>query len=166
MPSGVEYLALLRGVNVGGTNLVKTAEPRAAFEELGFADVATYIASGNVLFRAPRQKLAELAARLESELSSRFGLELKVVVLTEARLRAVIEAAPDGFGGKSHRCDVIFLRAPLTAKQSFAVVETKEGVDSVFQAGHAAGYKNMTIRSWSTTTKLLGLMDSGAAGEA
>ena len=48
MPSGVEYLALLRGVNVGGTNLVKTAEPRAAFEELGFADVATYIASGNV----------------------------------------------------------------------------------------------------------------------
>ena len=56
MASGVNHLALLRGVNVGGKNLVQMADLRAGLEELGFADVATYIQSGNVLFRAPRQR--------------------------------------------------------------------------------------------------------------
>jgi uncharacterized protein (DUF1697 family) len=102
----LRYLALLRGVNVGGKNLVKMADVRAAFESMGFADVATYIASGNVLFRAPRQRREELAARIESELTRRFGVELKVVLLTEARLKAVVEGAPRGFGGDSHLWDV------------------------------------------------------------
>ena len=59
----VQYLALVRGINVGGRNLVKMADLRAAFESMGFADVATYIASGNVLFGAPRQRREALAAR-------------------------------------------------------------------------------------------------------
>lgn len=49
MVGSVQYLALLRGINVGGRNLVKMADLRAAFELMGFADVASYIASGNVL---------------------------------------------------------------------------------------------------------------------
>ena len=69
MSDGVQHLALLRGINVGGKKLVKMADLRTAFEELGFAEVSTYIASGNVLFRAPRQKRAELAARIESDLT-------------------------------------------------------------------------------------------------
>ncbi len=181
MAAGVQYLALLRGVNVGGKNPVKMADLRATFEEMGFDKVATYINSGNVLFRAPRQKRAQIATRLESELSKRFGIELKVVVVTEAQLRAVVEAAPRGFGADTHRCDVIFLRAPLTVKRAFAVVEMKEGVDEAW-AGKGVlyysrldarasssrlsklmmrpEYKEMTIRSWSTTKKLLLLMDS------
>ena len=94
MATGLQYLALLRGINVGGKNLVKMAELRATFEEMGFAAVATYIQSGNVLFRAPRQKRAELAGRIEAELSHRLGTELKVVVLTQADLRGVVEQAP------------------------------------------------------------------------
>ncbi len=173
------YLALLRGVNVGGKNLVRMADLRAAFEELGFADVATYIASGNVLFRAPRQRREELAARLESELTRRFGIELKVVLLTDAQLRAVVEGAPRGFGAESHLCDVLFVRKPLTAKKAFGLLELKEGVDRAWPgkgvvyfsrlASKASSsrlskfvalpeYKNTTIRSWSTTTKLLALM--------
>jgi uncharacterized protein (DUF1697 family) len=97
--SGVQYLALLRGVNVGGKNLVRMAELRPAFEAMGFAEVATYIASGNVLFRAPRQRREELAALIESKLTRRFALELKVVLLTEADLRAVVEGAPAGSVG-------------------------------------------------------------------
>ena len=61
----MRHLALLRGINVGGKNLVKMADLRAALEELGFEDVSTFIASGNVLFGAPRQKRAALAARVE-----------------------------------------------------------------------------------------------------
>jgi len=184
MGTGVQYLALLRGINVGGKNLVRMAELRTAVEELGHADVATYIQSGNVLFRAPRQPRAELAAKLERELTKRFGVELKVVVVTEAELKAVVEAAPDGFGAETHRCDVIFLRKPLTAKQAFAVLETREDVDEAWSGkgvlyfarldakatssklGKIVArpeYKQMTIRNWRTTTKLLALMKSRAS---
>jgi uncharacterized protein (DUF1697 family) len=181
MAGGVRYLALLRGINVGGKNLVPMAELREAFEELGFADVATYIQSGNVLFRAPRQRREELAAGLEAGLSERFGVELKVVLLTAAQLRGVVERAPADFGAETQRCQVIFLRKPLTVKRALSVIEIKEGVDRVW-AGKAVvyhsrlearasssrlskvvarpEYQNMTIRNWRTTTKLLGLIDS------
>jgi uncharacterized protein (DUF1697 family) len=179
--AGTHYLILLRGINVGGKNLVKMADLRATFEEAGFADVATYIASGNVLFRAPRQRREELAARIEAKLIERFGIELKVVLLTEAQLRAVVEGAPRGAGSKSHLWDVLFVRRPLTVKKAFGVVELREGVDRAWAgkgvvyfsrlAAKATSsrlsklvsrpeYQNMTVRSWSTTTKLLTLMES------
>lgn len=187
MSAPVQYLALIRGINVGGKNLVKMADLRAAFEDLGFADVATYIQSGNVLFRAPRQRREQLAARIESELSRRFGTELKVVLLTTAQLTEVIAGAPDGFGDDSHRCDVIFLRKPLTVRKAFGLVETRDGVGAAWPgkgviyfsrlASKASSsrlsrivalpeYQNMTIRSWSTTTKLATLMDRSGADEA
>jgi uncharacterized protein (DUF1697 family) len=181
LSAGAQYLALLRGVNVGGKNLVKMAELRAAFESMGFADVATYIASGNVLFRAPRRRREELAARIESELTRIFGIEVKAVLVTEGQLRAVVEGAPRGFGAKSHLWDVVFVRRPLTVEKAFGVVELREGVDRAWagkgvlyfsrlvakatssrinKIASRPEYKNMTIRSWSTTTKLLALMES------
>ena len=93
MASGVQYLALLRGINVGGKNLVKMADLRAAFEAMGFDDVATYIASGNVLFRAPRQaRRAGLADRIAPEPGVRH--RSKVVLLTRSQLAGVVEDAP------------------------------------------------------------------------
>jgi uncharacterized protein (DUF1697 family) len=181
MADGVKYLALIRGINVGGKNLVKMADLRAAFEEMGHLDVATFIASGNVLFRAPRQSREQLAARVESHLTRRFGTELKVVLLTDAQLRGVIDGAPRGFGGETDRSDVVFLRKPLTTKKALARVETREGVDRVWEGNGVLyfarlkakasssrlskiavtpEYKNMTIRSWSTTKKLHALMES------
>ena len=180
-PAGVQYLALLRGINVGGKSIMKMADLRSAFETMGLAEVATYIQSGNVLFRAPRRKRQEFANEIESGLSRHFGSELKVVLLTHAQLTAVVSDAPRGFGADTHRCDVIFLRRPLTVANAIAVAETREGVDQVWAgtgvlyfsrlASRASGsriskivarpeYQNMTIRSWSSTTKLLTLMDS------
>jgi uncharacterized protein (DUF1697 family) len=177
----VHYLALLRGINVGGKNLVKMTELRSAFDELGFDDVATYIQSGNVVFRAPRERGDALTARIESELGRRFGVELKVVLLTEAQLRGVVADAPRGFGGDSHLCDVIFLRKPLTVKRVMGLVDLRDGIDRAWAgkgvvyfsrlAARASGsrisklvarpeYQDMTIRSWTTTRKLLALMDS------
>ena len=181
MPTGARYVALLRGVNVGGKSLVKMADLRAAFERMGLAEVATYIQSGNVLFRAPRQKGEELAARIESDLHRRLGMKLRVVLLTEAQLKGVVEGAPRGFGAHSHLCDVIFLRKPLTAKKAIGLVDVREGVDRAWTgkgvlyfsrlASKSSSsrlskiavlpeYQDMTIRSWRTTTKLLALMDS------
>ena len=181
MPAGVQFLALIRGINVGGKNLVKMDELRATFEAMGFADVATYIQSGNVLFRAPRQRRQELALKIEAELSRHVSSEPRIVILTHAELSAAVKDAPRGFGADTHKCDVIFVRRPLTPKRAIAVVETKEGIDSAWAgtkvvyfsrlAARASGsrlskvaalpeYQSMTIRSWSTTTKLLALMDS------
>lgn len=161
------------------------ADLRLLFEELGFADVATHIQSGNVMFGAPRQRREDLAGRLEAELSRRFGFELRIVLLTESELRRVVADAPDGFGAESHLSDVLFLRKPLTVRKAMSAVETKEGVDRAWEgrgvlyfsrlAERASSsrlsrvvsrpeYKNMTIRSWSTTTKLLGLMESRGSG--
>jgi uncharacterized protein (DUF1697 family) len=182
--AGVQYLALLRGINVGGKNLVRMADLRATFEAMGFAEVATYIASGNVLFGAPRQSRDELAARIESALTKHFGVELKVVLLTAAQLTTVVEGAPRGFGAATDRCDVIFIRKPLTVKRAFGVLETREGIDRKWAGkgvvyfarddARASGsrlskvvalpeYQNMTIRSWSTATKLLPLMAARGA---
>ncbi len=177
----MQYLALLRGINVGGKNPIKMAELRAAFEAIGLDDVATYIQSGNVVFRAPRQPRAELATGIESQLGRSFGLELKIVLVSETELSGVIAGAPRGFGADSHRCDVIFVRKPLTVRRALDLVETADGVDSVW-AGKGViyfsrlaamasksrlskivalpEYQEMTIRSWSTTTKLGALMDS------
>ena len=183
MATGIQHLALLRCINVGGKNRVPMAELRESFEEMGFEEVGTYINSGNAFFRAPRQKRAELAAGIEAALSKRFGFELKVVVVTEAELRAVIEAAPRGFGAKTDLCDVIFLRKPLTVKKALAAVELKEGVDRVWEGKGVVyfsrlqekasssrlsklvsrpEYKNMTIRSWTSTNKLLAQLDKRA----
>jgi len=176
-----QYLALLRGINVGGKNIVRMADLRAAVESMGFADVVTYIASGNVLFRAPRQRREALAARIESELTQGFDTELKVVLMTVAHLRGVVEDAPRGFGGDSHLSDVVYIRKPLTVKKAFSGVELRAGVDRAWpgrgvvyfsrlaakatssrlnKVASLPEYKNMTIRSWSTTTKLLALMES------
>jgi uncharacterized protein (DUF1697 family) len=103
------------------------------------------------------------------------------VLLTEAQLKAVVEGAPRGFGARSHLWDVVFVRKPLTVKEAFGVVEIREGVDRAWAgkgvlylsrlAAKATSsrinkiasrpeYKHMTIRSWSTTTRLLALMES------
>jgi uncharacterized protein (DUF1697 family) len=176
------YVALLRGINVGGKNLIRMPALKAAFEADGFEDVATYIQSGNVLFETSAKGGAALAKRIEAMLESAFGIPLVVVVRSRAQLRAVVDRAPDGFGADPgrYRYYVIFLKEPLTAKTAMKSVSMKEGVDEVYAgkgvlysssllarlvqshlnkiASHPA-YKHMTIRNWNTTTKLLGLLD-------
>ena len=175
------YVALLRGINVGGRNKVPMAELRAAVEDIGHTDVATYIQSGNVLFTSTRAR-AEVESELEDALERRFGFPLVVVVRTHAQLRAVVQQAPKGFGKQpdTFHSDVIFLRAPLTPAKAMKVVKLRDEVDQAWtgrgvlyfarlsarrtqsKMSSIVGtpeYALMTIRSWSTTTKLLALLD-------
>lgn len=178
------YVALLRGINVGGRNKVPMADLREAFEEEGFDDVATYIQSGNVLFETDAPK-ATLEDRIEALLERRYGVPLVVVVRSHRQLREVVTKAPEGFGQSPdlHHSDVIFLKAPLTSRAAFAVVSLREGVDRAWpgtgvlymqrlsarraqsrmsRIAMTPEYKLMTIRSWSTTSKLLDLLDARA----
>ena len=177
------YVALLRGINVGGKNLMKMAALKACFEEHGFRDVATYIQSGNVLFGSPERSAAALVRRIEGMLAEAFGYPASVVLRSRTQMRAVVERAPKGFGADpgTYRYDVIFLKEPVTAKTAMKSVLTRQGVD---QAHPGTGvlyfsrlisrasqsrlsrivsmpvYQSMTIRNWNTTTKLLQMMDA------
>ena len=84
------YIALLRGINLGGHKIVKMDQLRKTFEELGFADVKTYIQSGNVVFKAPAQTPAKLAKRIEEKVLLQFGFPVAVVVKTAAEIGEVI----------------------------------------------------------------------------
>lgn len=177
------YVALLRGINVGGKNLIKMTDLRACFEENGFLDVVTYIQSGNVVFDAKRSPATELTRRIETILDATFDYRASVVLRSHSQMRRVVEQAPSGFGADPGRYlyDVLFLKAPLTSAVAMKSVLTREGVDRAYAApgvlyfsrlaAKAAQsrlnriaaepvYKNMTIRNWNTTTKLLKLMDA------
>lgn len=181
-----KYVALLRGINVGGNNKIKMTDLKACFEENGFTDVVTYIQSGNVIFSAPQSSVSSLAQKLEQSLGNTFSYDAKVVVITENDLRSVVAKAPKGFGAKpaDFRYYVIFLKEPLTADEALRTIPLKEGVDQAWPGPGAIFhqrveakatqsylnrlvampmYKNMTIRNWNTTTKLLALMDTKRA---
>lgn len=174
------YIALLRGINVGGNNIIPMVALRAAFESMGFTDVATYIASGNVLFTSSSVGKASLTTEIEATLGETFGYASSIVLLSAKDLARVVAEAPPGFGRKPalHRYDVLFVKPPLTAKRALPEVPTREGVDQVFAGAHALYfqrlvakasqsrlsklvslplYKSVTIRNWNTTEKLLAL---------
>ena len=177
-----QYVALLRGINVGGKNIIKMTDLKICFEGLGFKDVSTYIQSGNVLFRAARSDQAKLTKRIEEVLSKTFGYESRVVVRSHKQMKEIVAKAPKGFGSDqaTYRYDVIFLKDPMTAGKAMESVTIKDGVDKAFKGNgvlyfsrltsrasqsHLARiitmpvYQSMTIRNWNTTTKLLNLMD-------
>jgi uncharacterized protein (DUF1697 family) len=87
------YVALLRGINVGGKNPIKMPALKACFQANGFDEVATYIQSGNVLFTSPETRAAGLTHRIEAMLAETFGYEATVVVRNRTQMRAVVARA-------------------------------------------------------------------------
>lgn len=178
------YVILLRGINVGGKNKVAMAALRACLEEMGFSDVSTYIASGNVLLKSDK-KPAEIQSLIEIALPKVFKLDselVKVLALSHKQLKAVIANKPKGFGDQpdTYHSDAIFLM-DTKADQAMPLFKPREGVDKVW-AGDGVIYsqrlsaertksrlnvivgtplyKSMTIRSWNTTVKLLSLLEA------
>ena len=176
------YVILVRGINVGGKNKVPMAGLRKCLEELGFSNVSTYIASGNVILESDKHA-DEIKARIEAVLPKSFKLHdelIKVLVLTHKQLQAVVDNKPKGFGEQpeKYHSDAIFLMG-IDSSQAMAVFNPREGVDEVW-AGDGViysqrlsaqrtksrlnkimatpAYKSMTIRNWNTTTKLLELL--------
>ena len=87
------YVALLRGINVGGRNKVPMAALRATCESVGCTDVATYIQSGNVILDSPLGA-AKLGAALESAIAEQLGVSPVVVIRTRGQLADVISGNP------------------------------------------------------------------------
>jgi uncharacterized protein (DUF1697 family) len=86
------YVALLGGINVGGHKKVKMEELKEAFELMGFRNVKTLLASGNVLFEAPKTEGETLKGRIEEKLKKTFGHEIGVILRTIEQVRGMITA--------------------------------------------------------------------------
>jgi uncharacterized protein (DUF1697 family) len=172
----VRYVALLRGINVGGRTLVKMADLKACFEQLGFEDVSTYIASGNVLFESGETDAARLATTIEAAIEQRFELPVKVVVLDRATYARIVKAVPKPWiGDASLRANVAFVRRGTDAKAVVRDLEPDPAVEEVKAIKGAilwatrrdalnqsvmrkliggATYKELTVRNLNTTLKL------------
>lgn len=181
-----KYVVLIRGINVGGKSRVPMAELRRYLEGLGFVNVSTYIASGNVLLQSNLSP-QETATQIEAMMAQKFKLESvsnKVLVLSHEQLQAVVNGKPKGFGEhpEDYYSDAIFLMG-IDAAEAMAVFSPREGVDNVWpgkgviysqrlgaertksRLSKIMGtplYKSMTIRTWGTTLKLLALLEATA----
>jgi uncharacterized protein (DUF1697 family) len=178
----MRYVALLRGINVGGKTLIKMADLKTCVEELGLDDVSTYIASGNLLFQSSERSAANLEKKIERALEQRFQLPVKVVVLNRAAYARIVKAIPKSWvGDASLRANVAFVRRGTAAKEVVRELEPDGAIEEVKAIDGAilwatkrdalnrsvmrkliggVAYKELTVRNLNTTLKLGELLDA------
>lgn len=178
------YVALLRGINVGGNNMVSMQSLKASFERLGFEDVSTYINSGNVLFRSPETDARKLEARIDSMLTKEYKLQPRTVVRSHAEIARLMKTiAKTWKTDPTVRCNVIFLRKEIDSKRVLDGMALKPEIESVvycpgtllwsaqlsaltrsamLKLASRPIYKEMTIRNPNTTSKIFERMEQMA----
>ena len=178
------YVILIRGINVGGGNKVPMVDLKKCLEDAGYRDVSTYIASGNAIVLSDKTPAA-IKQDIEQLLPRHFTLRdgfVKVLVLSQDQLQAIIANKPENFGEQPdmYHSDAIFL-IDGSLEQAMAVFDPREGVDTIWPGNGViysqrlsalrtksrlskvigtVPYQSMTIRNWNTTTKLLQLLDA------
>jgi uncharacterized protein (DUF1697 family) len=179
------YVALLRGINVGGNNLIKMVELKKCLEDAGYGNVTTYIASGNVVFTSPESNAGKLESHVEERLSKTFSYKARVMIRSYGQMKAVVEEAPEWFGkDKLSRYNVLFLKKPAKVEDVLAIAPPRDGVDRAVAGKDAVYYSTLfsaatrsylpriigtpeyqyvTIRTFGTVQKLLALMEKAAA---
>jgi len=178
----MRYVALLRGINVGGNNIVSMSELKSVFETVGMSDVRTYINSGNVVFASRSTDQVKLRDGLQSAIAARFGFPVPVLVLNIDKLRSILSAVPDEWvNDKSMRCDVMFLWPDVDNAHVLDGLKIRPELEDVVYTPGAiiwridrvnatkSGlvkiigtplYRRLTGRNCSTARKLLQLMET------
>ena len=110
------YIALLRGINISGKNKISMPDLKSALIEKGFADVKTYLNSGNVLFSDDEMDVVKLAERIRKIISETFQLEIPVFVISQDELKELLSKAPSWWGSDSKDIydNLIFAIAPYS----------------------------------------------------
>ncbi|QEO14938.1 DUF1697 domain-containing protein [Agromyces intestinalis] len=181
MTASTRFVALLRGINVGGRNAVRMPDLVGCFADAGFADVRTLGQSGNVVFTARRTSGARFEGDVAAMLEDRFGMPVPTVIRSRAEFARTMDEAPPGHGSPDLRADVFFCRHPLTPEQALAEMpELREGVDTIAVGPGALYFSRVaaratktriqkfmalpvfqqnTVRSWGTCVKVSGLLE-------
>jgi uncharacterized protein (DUF1697 family) len=175
------YVALLRGINVGGNNIISMADLKACVEGLGHANVSTYINSGNVIFQSGDGDARQIEGALETALAPRFKAPINVVVRDNREMQAALAHLPPHWLTASDlRRNVIFLRHTIDRPELLERFTFKPEIEELYYApgvlfwstrrdsltksalsrqliGRAV-YQDMTVRNLNTFQKLCALM--------
>ena len=179
----MEYVALLRGINVGGKNKVVMSELREQVTAAGFEHVRTYINSGNLLFEAEADAPSEdVAQAVEQLLKLRYEFPIRLALLTAQDYLAQLNELPDWWHGEVARRDALFYTRGLDRDHVRERIEAMElGDEAVHFGEHAVFwgkfdeksfletayhkcllredfYRQVTIRSGSTVEKIASML--------
>lgn len=176
------YIALLRGINVGGNNIIKMSALAQAFEECGYTEVSTYIQSGNVLFTTEERDTHEISKTIEKHLSKTFNYDSKIVLRSKEELKKILDFIPTEWKTrKDIRCYIAFTKDPVTAEDVSREIKLRQDIDfikigkgALYMTTLLSGitksgfsklvgtpvYKYITIRNLNTTQKILERMES------
>ena len=178
-------VALLRGVNVGGNNMINMRELKESFEQMGFKQVTTYINSGNIVFKTKEPDVRKLEKKIEQVLSKEYNLDSKVVVRRLAEMETLVNSLPRSWNDDTvWSYNVVFLRHTIDSENILDEIKTNSDIEEVVyrpgtllwstQKGardrseilklpsRKVG-KEITIRNVNTTRKLCELMKKIAA---
>ncbi|MBC7472297.1 MAG: DUF1697 domain-containing protein [candidate division SR1 bacterium] len=172
-----KYVALLRGVNVGGKNKVEMKKLKITFEKLGFKNVITYINSGNILF--DNEKSPDVTD-IEKMLKKDLGFEVKVLIRTHENIEKLCDSIPEFWENNSDmKTDVLFLWDEMDKSETMNLITQNTQIDTlIYHPGaiiwhikkvnyNQSGmhkfvgtrvYKLMTARNINTVRKLAELM--------
>ena len=175
------FVALLRGINVGGKNKIAMTELASLFSSLGLDDIRTYIQSGNVVFRSPERDAGEISATIEEAITAAFGVDPAVLLRRPMELEAIVDRHPYRTRTDLSKLHVVFLDHTPAASAA-AVLDpgrsppdefTLHGREIYLHLPHGAGRSKLTIdyferrlgvrataRNWNTVRKLLELAQS------
>ena len=177
------YVALLRGINVGGKAKVEMTKLKITFEQLGCSNVFTYINSGNVIFNADGESVHELTGRIQQAIEADFGFVVPVVLRTQAQIQSICDQVPAGWvnDGQTMKTDVMFLWEKYDSPDALNYFKVKPGIEQLVYVGGALVwnisreyitrgnviemigtdiYKHLTIRNINTVRKLNVLMQA------
>lgn len=175
----MKYLALLRGINVGGKNMIKMSALKETFQHAGFTNVTTYINSGNILFESDKSNTEHLTEEIDALLQKTF-FSINTVVLSYKNLADIITHVPNTWTQKSLRKYVGFIKGPAKPDEIIKEVQLKDNIDFIEKGPHVVYmstkmtgltksgfpklitkpvYKYVTIRNYNTVQKLLMYME-------
>lgn len=179
------YVALLRGINVGGNAKVAMPALKVTFERLGFGSVSTYINSGNVIFQDGRSA-TELVPLIEKAITEDFDLSVRVVLRNLDNMHRLCREIPaEWTNDTAQKTDVLFLWEEIDGPDILKKISIKPEIEHVrYIAGalvwniarenatRGSGvkligtevYKHMTVRNINTVRKLYELMRQAEAG--
>ncbi len=125
------YIALLRGINVGGNNKIEMKRLKNLFENLGFCDVITYINSGNVIFKDYTKSKVIIISSIQDAILKDFNLNIPVVIIDQAQIANIVEKVdPSWQNDKQQKTDVLFLYPEMDHPDSLKLVKMVKGVDN------------------------------------
>ena len=173
------YVALLRGINVGGNNKIAMPNLSEVIEDLGFTEVATYINTGNIIFSSNSRDQQAISQQIESAIETGFGFEVNAIVRNHDNLKNLIEQIPESWqNDKQTKSDVMFLWPKTDNESVLSELTIKDFDNVIYQPGailwsvsrnnqSRSGmkklfgtnvYKQMTIRNVNTVRKIWEIM--------